>query len=276
MELAYFNGRMVGIDEAVVPIDERGHQFGDGVYEVIRFYRSKPFRMEEHIKRLYNSAEAIKLEIGCRPAELKEKMLELAAKSGLEDADLYMQATRGMAPRSHIFPSCPASISMTIKPARHVPEEARKRGAKVLLVEDERWKNCYIKSLNLLPNVLAKQEAAEHDCDEAILVRDGFITEGASSNFFIVKDGCVRTAPLTRQILPGITRMAVQSIADELKIPFIEQAFTAEDLYGAQEAFLTSTSSEIMPVTIADEQPIGGGKPGEITLKLFQHFQTKL
>ncbi|WXB93041.1 D-amino-acid transaminase [Bacillus sp. FJAT-52991] len=275
MTLAYFNGKIVEVKEPVIPIDERGHQFGDGVYEVIRFYNKKPFMMKEHLERLYASAKVIKLAIGSELAELEKAMLELVEKSGLEDASLYIQVTRGVAPRNHLFPQCPASISMTVKPSRPISEAVRQQGVKVLLLEDERWKNCYIKSLNLLPNVLAKQEAYEQNCFEAVLVRDGFITEGSSSNFFIVKDGSIQTAPLTNYILPGITRIAVKAIAEQLSIPFIEKSFSPEELFAADEAFLTSTNCEVLAVTVANNCLIGNGQPGGISKKLFAQLQEK-
>ncbi|OZI13223.1 D-amino-acid transaminase [Bacillaceae bacterium SAS-127] len=273
---AYFNGRSIAVQEPVIPIEERGHQFGDGVYEVIRFYDKKPFMMKEHVERLYSSAKAIKLTIGSEPEELEKAMLELVESSGLKNADLYMQVTRGVAPRQHLFPQCPASISMTVKPSQPISEELRQQGVRVLLLEDERWKNCYIKSLNLLPNVLAKQEAFEQNCFEAVLVRDGFITEGSSSNFFIVKEGSIQTAPLTNFILPGITRIAVKASAEELMIPFIEKAFTEEEIFDADEAFLTSTNSEVLAVTIVNNRPIGNGKPGAISNKLLAQLREKV
>ncbi|WP_232726035.1 D-amino-acid transaminase [Bacillus sp. FJAT-42315] len=275
MTFAYFNGRFIDGQEPVIPIEERGHQFGDGVYEVIRFYNKKPFMMKEHLERLYGGAKAIKLTIGSEPEELEKAMLELVESSGLKNADLYMQATRGVAPRQHLFPQCSASISMTVKPSQPISEELRQQGVKVLLLEDERWKNCYIKSLNLLPNVLAKQEAYEQNCFESVLVRDGFITEGSSSNFFIVKEGSVQTAPLTNYILPGITRIAVKAIAEELAIPFIERAFTEAELVEADEAFLTSTLCEVLPVTVVNHRKVGDGKPGLITETLLAHLQDR-
>ncbi|MFK2825696.1 D-amino-acid transaminase [Bacillus sp. B190/17] len=276
MALAYFNGNIVDMDDPVIPIEERGHQFGDGVYEVIRFYQGKPFMMREHLERLYTSAKAIRLEIGKQQNELETLMLELAAKSGLENADLYMQATRGVAPRNHLFPKCPASISITVKPSRELPQDVRKQGVQVVLLPDERWQNCYIKSLNLLPNILAKQEAFEQGCFEAVLVRDGFIMEGSSTNMFIVKDGKVQTTPLSNYILAGITRLAVKRIAEELQVPFVEKPFTPEELLQADEVFLTSTTSEVLAVTSADGRQIGSGCPGPVTRKLYEHFQLKV
>ncbi|OCA88764.1 D-amino-acid transaminase [Pseudobacillus wudalianchiensis] len=275
MALAYFNGKIIGIDEPVIPIDERGHQFGDGVYEVIRFYQGKPFMMKEHLERLYKSAKAIKLEIGKEQEELETIMLQLVEKSGLADADLYMQATRGIAPRNHLFPTCPASISITVKPARELSQDVRTQGVKVALLPDERWQNCYIKSLNLLPNILAKQEAFEQGCFEAVLVREGIITEGSSTNVFIVKEGRVQTAPLSNHILAGITRMAVKEVAEELKVPFIEKSFTPEELFQADEVFLTSTTSEVLAVTNADDCQIGDGRPGSLTMQLHKGFRQK-
>ena len=275
MALAYFNGKIVGIDDPVIPIDERGHQFGDGVYEVIRFYQGKPFMMKEHLERLYKSAEAIKLKIGKEQDELEALMLQLVEKSGLTDADLYMQATRGIAPRNHLFPTCPASISITVKPARELSQDVRAQGVKVALLPDERWQNCYIKSLNLLPNILAKQGAYEQGCFEAVLVREGWVTEGSSTNVFIVKEGKIQTAPLSNHILSGITRLAVKETAKVLNVPFIEKSFTPEELYQADEVFLTSTTSEVLAVTAADDRQIGDGCPGPVTVRLHKCFRQK-
>ncbi|TDW02590.1 D-amino-acid transaminase [Pseudobacillus badius] len=276
MSLAYFNGNIIGIDDPVIPIDERGHQFGDGVYEVIRFYQGKPFMLKEHLDRLFMSAKAIKLEIGKEQEELEALMLELAGKSGLADADLYVQITRGAAPRNHLFPKCPASLSITVKPARELSHQVRSEGVQIVLLPDERWQNCYIKSLNLLPNVLAKQEAFEQGCFESVLVRDGMITEGSSTNVFIVKEGKVQTRPLSRYILAGITRLAVKEITGEQGIPFIERAFRPEELLEADEVFLTSTTSEILAVTAAEGRKIGDGQPGPVTRRLYECFQQKI
>ncbi|ASS67409.1 MULTISPECIES: D-amino-acid transaminase [unclassified Paenibacillus] len=277
MSLAYFNGRFVPLDEAVVPVEERGHQFGDGVYEYMRFYDGKGFMLEEHLDRFYRSAELIRLDPGISRAELLAVMAQLLERSGLSHVDIYMQLTRGIAPRNHPFPDAPASLSMTVKPSREVNPELRKQGASVLLHPDERWMNCHIKSLNLLPNVLAKQAAVDAGCFEAVLVReDGFITEGSSSNMYLVKDGAIRTAPLSNRILPGIRREAVRRIALEAGIPFIEEPFMPAELLAADEAFLTSTGIEIIPVVrIHGQGPIGSGEPGETVRGLHRLFLEK-
>ncbi|PLR76557.1 D-amino-acid transaminase [Bacillus sp. V3-13] len=276
MEIGYFNGKFISLEDAVIPIDERGHQFGDGVYEVIRVYNGKPFMMDEHLQRLIKSAEAIKLPLTDGIEDFRKLINEGITKSGLEDCSVYLQVTRGIAARLHLFPDVPVSISMTIRPAKPLPVELREKGAAAIILEDERWANCYIKSLNLLPNILAKQTASEAGCFEAILVRDGVVTEGTSSNVFYVKDQNIYTAPLTRHILPGITRIAVKEISEALNIPFIEEHFAPDNLTRADEVFITSTTSEVLPIVKIDGQVIGTGKPGEVTNWIYEQFQAKI
>ncbi|PLR79760.1 D-amino-acid transaminase [Bacillus canaveralius] len=276
MEIGYFNGKFISLEDAVIPIDERGHQFGDGVYEVIRVYNGKPFMMDEHLQRLIKSAEAIKLPLTDGIEELRSLINEGITKAGLADCSVYLQVTRGIAARLHLFPDVPVSISMTIRPAKALPIEMREKGANAIILEDERWSNCYIKSLNLLPNILAKQIASEADCFEAILVRDGVVTEGTSSNVFYVKDQNIYTAPLTRHILPGITRIVVKEISKALYIPFNEEHFAPGKLTQADEVFITSTTSEVLPIVKIDGQAIGTGEPGEITTRIYEQFQAKL
>jgi D-alanine transaminase len=160
-----------------------------------------------------------------------------------------------------------------VREAKTLPLQMRNQGVKVILHEDERWANCYIKSLNLLPNILAKQTAHEAGGYEAILVRNGFITEGSSSNVFMVKDSRVFTTPLSKAILPGITRLAVKRVCQTLSIDFVEQHFTPEELLQADEVFITSTTAEILPIVLVDNQEIGWGKPGDLTRKLFDQLQ---
>jgi D-alanine transaminase len=268
---AYFNGKFVEPNESVIPIDERGHQFGDGVYEVIRIYEGKPFMMDEHLERLYQSAEAIKLRIEPNREHFKNAMIEMIQRSGLTSLDLYVQVTRGMAPRNHLFPECPVSVSMTAKPFRSI--QVGNKGASVLLHPDERWENCYIKSLNLLPNILAKQSAYEKGYLEAILVRDGKVTEGTSSNVYIVKDSSIITTPLSKHILSGITRMAVKNLAEQLSIPFVEKQFTPDEMIRADEVFITSTTLEITPIICVDNNQINDGTPGSVTKALKEQFK---
>lgn len=272
MEIGYFNGNFVSLDEKVIPIDERGHQFGDGVYEVIRIYNGKPFMVKEHLQRLQKSAKEIRLSI---PSEsfFQDLILKGIEKSHLQEAYIYLQITRGIAPRNHLFPNVSASISMTVRKAKRISNELREKGAGAIFHADERWANCYIKSLNLLPNILAKQTAHDKGCFEAILVKDGYVTEGSSSNVFIVKDKSLYTTPLSKQILAGITRMAVEKAAKLLNIPFVEKKFTPEELLAADEVFITSTTTEILPITSVDGKIIHKGVPGETTKTLYAQFQ---
>jgi len=273
MSIGYFNGQFIDLNKAVLPIEERGHHFGDGVYELIRCYNGKPFMLKEHIERLFNSAKEIKLKIGQTKKEIEQLIFEGIEISGLLNSDVYLQITRGIAERNHLFPNVPVSISMTVKPWKEMDASLREKGIKTIFHPDERWANCYIKSLNLLPNILAKQTAYEKGCFEAILIRDGYITEGTSSNVFIVKNGKLYTTPLSNQILPGITRMAVKKYAEHLQIPLHEEHFTPEELLDADEVFITSTTAEILPIVECEGKRIGNGKPGDITKALYEEFQ---
>lgn len=273
MSIAFFNGEFIDPNKAVIPIDERGHQFGDGVYEVVKVYDSVPFLIDEHLKRLENSAEAIRLKLPYTLEEIRNIIVEGIERSGLKDAEVYFQVTRGIAPRLHLFPNVPASFSMTVKASRVVSKQSYEDGVAVITAKDERWENCHIKSLNLLPNVLAKQNATDQGNFEAILVRKGYITEGTSSNVFMVKDDILYTTPLTCNILPGITREAILRIARNEKINVLEQQISPLFFKIADEAFISSTSVEILPIRTVNQQLIGDGKPGPITKKLHELFQ---
>ncbi|WP_456278710.1 D-amino-acid transaminase [Bacillus sp. AK128] len=257
MEIAYYKDQfLTEVNEGVIPIQERGHQFGDGIYEVVRVYNEKPFMLEEHLDRFEKSAEAISMTLPYSREELKEIISEGINRSQEKNVDVYFQVTRGIAPRLHLYPDTPAVYSMVIKPSKQLDETKKKNGVAVLVMDDERWANCYIKSLNLLPNVMAKQAAVNKGCEEAILVRDGYVTEGSSSNLFVIKDGALYTTPATRHILHGITRKAVFQLAEQLNLPIHEEHFTVEFLQNADEAFITSTTSEVLPINKVDDQSL--------------------
>ncbi|HAM79972.1 D-amino-acid transaminase [Ornithinibacillus bavariensis] len=256
-------------DSLKFPLEERALQFGDGIYEVIRIYSGTYYLFDEHIDRLYRSAEAIKIKLLYPKKELKELLLELLKRNEMtEDGKLYMQVSRGSAPRDHVFPKDvdPNIYAYIGSQPRNL--ENLKNGVAVITQPDIRWQNCYIKSLNLLPNVMAKQEAYEHGCYEAILHRDGLVTECSSSNVYFVKDGKIYTHPATRNILHGCVRMAIERFARDLHIPFIEEAFMLEEIQEADEIFLSSSTSEVTPIITVDGKQISDGKPGAITRKL--------
>ncbi|APC47377.1 D-amino-acid transaminase [Virgibacillus halodenitrificans] len=256
-------------DELNYPYEERGLQFGDGVYEVIRIYNGDYYLLNEHVDRLFRSAEAIKINLSLTKDELKKLLLELLTKNKMTaDGKVYLQVSRGSAPRDHVFPlNVPANMYAYLQDLPRNLENLE-NGVCTITQRDVRWENCYIKSLNLLPNVLAKQEAKEQGCYEAILHRDGLVTECSSSNAYLVKDGKIHTHPATNNILHGCVRMRVEKFANDLNIPFIEEGFSVEDIAMADEIFLSSSTSEVMPVIKVDNKEINDGKPGTITRKL--------
>lgn len=268
MEIGFMNGEFVDISSPVIPIQERGHQFGDGVYEVVRVYRGVPFLLTEHLNRLENSAYEIRLNVPYTRAELIQIITEGIHRSGLEDAEVYVQITRGIAGRNHLFPDVPPSFTMTVRPIRHVPQAYYDKGTTVYTAEDTRWKYCFIKSLNLLPNIMAKQTATERGGYEAILIKDDVVMEGSSTNVFVVKDKVIYTTPTIEGILAGITRRKVIEIANQLGYQVVEDFYSVDFLKAADEVFLTSTVIEVLPVLTIDDETIQGSLPGSVTMAL--------
>jgi len=268
--LGLVNGNLVDLSENVVPMEDRGHQFGDGVYEFVKVYNGKCFALTPHLERLYRSLRAIRIPAIYTFEELVEFHELLIEKSGIVDGGIYLQITRGAAPRAHSFPEqIVPCLTMSIRPAGAIDTRLWEQGVKVILTPDERWLRCDIKSLNLLGNILGKQHAKEAGCYEGIMVRDEHITEGTSSNFFVVKDDVIWTYPATHLILKGVTRTIVlEKLAKELDITVLEKPFTAKFIPGTTEAFLSGTSTEIMPVTTINGILVGDGSVGPITGKL--------
>ncbi|MDQ0188902.1 aminotransferase class IV [Alicyclobacillus cycloheptanicus] len=243
--VGYLNGTFVDPERALIPIDERGHQFGDGVYEVLRVYSGRPFLPEWHFERLRRSLRAIGIENPHTDDEWMQLMNEGIRRSGEPESLVYLQVTRGIAPRGHLFPAAKPSVSMTIRafqPAEPNPS------ASLLCLPDERWANVWIKTLNLLPNVIAKEIAHRAGANEALLVRSGWVTEGSSSNAWFVRDGVLWTAPANRYILGGVTRRFVLHLAQTLGLEVREQAIAVDDLGTVDEVFMTGTTTEIEPI----------------------------
>lgn len=267
-ELAYVNGRIVPPEEASVPIYDRACTFGDGVYEVVRIYGGRLFAAREHAARLEESARAIRLSLPWGQDELLGLVSSLVARSGIEEGLVYIQVSRGVAPRSHAFPQgVNPSVVITVRPFDGL---ARASGpVRVITRPDIRWRMCRVKSLNLLPNVLLCQEAHDQGCAEALLVdSDGRVNEGTHTNFFAVVDGVLRTAGRDRNILAGITRGRVIGLARDLGITVVEEPVSREELAAASEAFLTSTIKEVLPVGVIDGIPVGTGREGPVTRRL--------
>lgn len=277
MEKIIFNGEIVEKSEVNIDIEDRGYQFGDGIYEVIRVYNGHLFTKDEHIQRLYESAEKISIRIPFSKKDLMQRLEELVETNQLDTGIIYLQITRGTYTRQHGFPSeeiIPTYVAYTRE--MPIPQVSMDNGVKGLLVEDIRWLRCDIKSLNLLGNILAKQQAAEAGCYEAIQHRGEEITEGSSSNVFIVKDNCVITRPATNLILNGITRQVILKLCKENGIEYKEQIFSVNDLKQADEVFISSTTSEVMPIVQINELQINSGTPGKITKKLQNLFKREI
>jgi D-alanine transaminase len=277
MEYVIVDGQVMDRTTAKVDIEDRGYQFGDGVYEVIRVYNGKMFTGKEHLKRLVESAEKIRMKLPYSPEELEGKMEELIAKNELQTGTVYMQFTRGTSPRNHVFPGngvAPTFVAYTRNVAR--PEESMEKGVRAILDEDIRWLRCDIKSLNLLGNLLSKQKAAEAGCFEAILHRGETVTEGSHSNISIIKDGVIKTHPADNHILNGITRQKVLEICEKEQIAFEERAYTLEELNAADEVFSSGTTVEVMPIVGIEGKPVGNGEPGPVTRSLQELFKAEI
>jgi D-alanine transaminase len=269
-DLAYVNGEIMPIEKAVVSIEDRGYQFGDGVYEFIASYEGHLFMLEEHLDRLERSMRELAFDPISR-ADIRKAVLDLFNRSGYQRAGIYIQISRGVAPRNHaITPDMPPQIIMTIRPVKEAPQALRKNGATAITVEDIRWGRCDIKTVQLLANSLAKQKSLDAGCDDAIFVSNqGIVREGTSSNLFIVSGGRLATHPLTNNILPGITRMVVINVAKDAGLDVEESFFRTDELYGADEVFLTGTVTELLPVVRIDGKSIGDGKVGQTTRRLY-------
>ena len=265
---AYVNGRFLPHAQARVHIEDRGYQFADAVYEVIAIHRGRPVDMGPHLDRLGHSLAALGIGWPMARAALELVLGELIRRNGVAEGIVYLQVGRGVAPREHAFPkSRPRpSLVMTTRHARPASPALLDKGAAVVTIPDIRWGRCDIKSVALLPNVLGKQRAAEAGAYEAWMVADdGTVTEGTSTNAWIVtKDGELVTRQLDHAILNGITRQAVQRIAASQGLRVVERAFTVAEAQAAREAFLTSTTSFVMPITMIDGRPVGGGGPGDL------------
>ena len=277
-ELVWFNGEILPMAEARVGVEDRGYQFADGVYEVVRLYNGRPFTMREHLDRLERSAEGIKLALPMSRAAMEAGLAKLIDKSGVRDGMVYLQASRGVAPRNHVFPERPTgTIVGYCRALPPVPNPGEGEGAKLLAVPDDRWKRCWIKSIALLANVLAKNEAASRGYDEAAFVDDGgVVTECSTANLFAVIDGKLVTHPVGPRVLPGITRAVLFQCAAELGIGVEERPLREAEAVAAQELFITSTTRELSWVARWNDKPIGQGRCGPVTIKLHRAYKDRV
>jgi len=271
--LANIDGKLLPLSEVKVSVLDRGFLFGDAIYEVLRVYRGRPWLEDDHFARLARSLAEVRI-TGVDLARLRRRMAETIAAGDFREATVYIQVTRGVAPRAHAFPpDTPPTEILWVSEFDDPYAEARQSGAAVALYPDIRWDRCDIKSTNLLGNVLAMQAAKEAGGVEAVLyLPDGTLLEGSHSSFFGVRDGVVRTAPNAPAILPGCTRGFVLGLAAKLGLRVEERALRRDELGRVQELFLTGTTTEVLPVVRVDQQVIGGGKPGPVTRRLQEAY----
>ena len=265
----WINGQTLPMAEATIGVEDRGFQFADGVYEVIRLYHGAPFTLREHLERLERSAKALEIPAPVDIAALSAEIDKLVKAGAVRDGMVYFQLTRGVAPRNHRFPK---QVKPTLLfyarplPPPQLPGEGE--GVKLLAVPDERWKRCFIKSIALLPNVLAKNQAIAAGADEAVFIDDGVVTECASSNLFAVIGGKLVTHPVGSKVLPGITRAVLLDCASGLGITVDERSFVEEEALRASELFISSTTREVSWVARWNDRYIGQARCGPVTLAL--------
>ena len=274
-ELTYFNGEMVEPGAKVVSLDDRGYCFGDGVYEVVRVYNGRAFAFSYHQDRLYRSMREMDIPVRMPPDELQELHEIMIEQSEITDGYIYLQITRGVTPRHHAFErsKLEPQMYMFIKPIT-TDLGALQQGVKAITLPDERWARVDIKTLKLIPNILAQTKAEKKGAYTAILVRDGIVTEGATSNVFVMKDGVCYTHPADHHILKGITRqLVVTRVAPTAGITVIEREFDEAFLQDADEIFFTDTIGGIIPITTLNRQPVGDGTPGKAAKVLAEQLQ---
>ncbi|CAH1212550.1 D-alanine aminotransferase [Candidatus Nitrotoga sp. BS] len=272
----YLNGQFMPIDEARIPVLDRGFIFGDGVYEVIPVYSRFAFRLAEHLRRLQYSLDGIRLTNPHSDQEWTELISDLIERNTAEDQYLYLHITRGVAKRDHAFPN-PAvqpTVFMMSNPLFTPPAALLTSGVGAISAPDNRWLNCDIKAISLLPNVLLRQMAIDAGCAETILIRDdNFMTEGSASNIFLVKNGVLLAPPKDNLMLPGITYDVLLEIAVANSIPYEVRKIAKEEIFIADELLLTSSTKEVLAITTLDNKPVGDGKPGVMFAKLHKHYQ---
>lgn len=277
----YLDGSFIERDDARISVGDRGFIFGDGIYEVIRCIEGKPFRADDHLSRLDKGLSGLNIELDAQEREnLLGIGLELLERNELTEgeASIYLQVTRGTAwPRTHTFPRPSVSPTVYLAAAPFSPHtKLHETGVPVVTMADIRWSRCDLKTVNLLPNTLARERARAKGVDSAILIRDGVVTESPNANIFGVVDGTLRTFPECNYILSGITRKVVLEIAEEIDLPVVFNPIKQEELDQIGELFFSGTTTDIQPVTEIDGSPVGDGKPGPVVRKIQEAYRERL
>lgn len=273
-EIVYLNGEFMPLENARVSVLDRGFIFGDGVYEVIPVYSRHPFRLAEHLARLHRSLEAIRLEAPLADAEWIRLVHQIIERNAAEDQAVYLQVTRGVARRDHAFPKGVApTVFMMSSPLSTPSRELVEKGGSAVTATDFRWLRCDLKVTSLLGNCLMRQRSVDAGADEVVMFRDGYLTEASSSNVFAVKAGVLLAPPKNHLVLPGITYDVVLELAAASKVPVEVREIGENEVRGADELWLTSSSKEVLAVTTLDGRPVGDGKPGPVFKVIYGAFQ---
>lgn len=274
-DLVYLNGDYLPLAEAKIPVLDRGFIFGDGVYEVIPVYDRRPFRLQHHLDRLQHSLDGIRLANPHTAEEWQVLIERIVAAADWPDQGIYLQVTRGPAPRDHAFPKAAQPTVFIMAMALTAPRaEVVEMGVAAITAVDNRWQHCDLKTTSLLANVLLRQLSVDAGCAETILIRDGLLTEGSASSIFVVKDGVIVAPPHSNLVLPGITYDVVVELAEREGIPLAMRPVPEAELRGADEIWLTSSTKEITSVTRLDGQPVGAGLPGPLFRRMHAAYQT--
>lgn len=271
----YLNGEFLPIEQARISPLDRGFLFGDGVYELIPIYDNKPFLLAEHLERLERSLKAIDIKNPLTHTQWADIMQKLSQHAATPTHGIYIQITRGAGEtRQHQYDATlkPTIFGMTTK-IRLLSTQEKQTGLSAITTTDQRWNNCYIKSLNLLPNILAMQQAYTQNACEAILIRNNFLSEGSSSNVFVIKNDIIFTPPETPQILWGITRRFVLQLAQQHQVAYEERPISENELYDADEIWITSSGRETVPITRLNDQVVGKGLVGPLWQKMDAYFE---
>lgn len=263
--VVYLNGDYVRLADAKISVLDRGFIFGDGIYDVVPAYNGKPFRMDGHLARLERSLAAIDIKVGLGRGDWEQIVSDLIQRSGLADCMVYIQVTRGVAKRDHGFPkNATPTVFCMVSPFVRPNGAAREQGLSVVSIPDVRWLRCEIKSVSLLGNVLAKQHAVDAGVDEVVQFRDGYLSEGASCNIWVVKDGVLLAPPRSNLILEGIRYGLLEELAAGAGIQFNARPISQQEVENADELMLSSATREVLPITSYNGKPVGTGKPGKV------------
>jgi D-alanine transaminase len=272
--MVFLNGRFIPIDEARVPVLDRGFIFGDGVYELVPVYSRVPFRLEEHLERLERSLSQTRIRNPYSREEWRDIIGQLVAKQPYEDQGVYFQVTRGVARRDHAFPQdTTPTVFIMANPLVNPTREAIERGAEAVSAHDNRWQRCDIKSISLIGNVLLRQLSADAGAVETILFRDGCLTEASASNVFVVRGGVIQGPPKSNLILPGITYDVVLELAHSAQLPVEIRSLTEAETRTADEIWVTSSSKEVLAIVKLDGKSVGEGRPGPMFRRMYQLYQ---